>query len=269
MRSRNLKPSIFTNELLAVEDPLYTVIFEGLWCAADREGRLEDKPAKIHMAINPGRTFDGTNGALEWLSQNGFIQRYAVGKARYIQVLAFGKHQNPHHKEAPSKIPEPKTSPGQDQGVHQPRHVAARLIPDSGFLNPDSGSRIPESPFTAPQVQHAPESESEIRERVNAIKAIYPKAARQDWITAEKLIRGIVSCGTDWETITAGVSRYAACCAATSRMVQNPGLWFGAIDKPWLQDWDLPQSKAEKLVDSNISASQQWLREQEIADAKH
>lgn len=171
MRSRNLKPSIFTNELLAVADPLYTVVFEGLWCAADREGRLEDRPAKIHMAINPGRAFEGTEISLKWLSDNGFILRYTVDGVAYIQVLMFWKHQNPHFKEAQSVIPKaPGFSPtheGKASGFSpmddtkasgQPeastnlgecstpmRRGKTRLIPDSPSLIPDSGSLIPDS----------------------------------------------------------------------------------------------------------------------------
>jgi hypothetical protein len=112
MRARSLKPSIFKNELLAVADPLYTVIFEGLWCLADREGRLEDRPGKIHIEINPGRAFEGTANALVWLSDRHFIRRYSIDGVGYIEVVNFLKHQNPHQKEAPSKIPKPEASIG-------------------------------------------------------------------------------------------------------------------------------------------------------------
>ena len=135
MRARNIKPSLFKNELLAVADPLYTLIFTGLWCLADREGRLEDRPAKIHFDVNPGRAFDGTQAALTWLAENEFIERYEVAGKKLIQVVNFAKHQNPHCKEAPSTIPAP-CKHGASTGV-------ARLIPDSGFS--DSGYLIPDS----------------------------------------------------------------------------------------------------------------------------
>jgi hypothetical protein len=167
-----LKPSLFTNELLAIADPLYTVIFEGLWCAADREGRLEDRPAKIHMAVNPGRAFEGTDRSLNWLNENRFIERYVVDGIAYIQVLMFWKHQNPHFKESPSVIPKAPGFSSTDEGKasgfsptddtkasgkpeangHESdfHEGKARLIPDSGFLIPsslipDSGSLIPDS----------------------------------------------------------------------------------------------------------------------------
>ena len=137
MRARNLKPSIFKNELLAVADPLFTLVFEGLWCLADREGRLEDRPAKIHFDVNPGRSFDGTGRALDWLAENGFILRYEVAGRRLIQVVNFTKHQNPHCKEAESTIPAPC--------LHSANTIRAGLIPDSGLLTPDSGSLTPDS----------------------------------------------------------------------------------------------------------------------------
>lgn len=128
MRARNLKPSIFKNELLATSDPLYTVIFEGLWCLADREGRLEDRPRKIHFEVNAGRAFEGTETALKWLTENGFLLRYEVNRDRFIQIVNFGKHQYPHVKEPQSTIPAPdKTGVGT---------VPARLNPSS--LNPES-----------------------------------------------------------------------------------------------------------------------------------
>jgi hypothetical protein len=107
MRARNVKPSLFKNELLATSDPLNTWIFEGLWCMADREGRLEDRPRRIHLEINPGRAYEGTELALVWLAEHGFILRYTNGANQYIQVINFDKHQNPHPREIPSVIPAP------------------------------------------------------------------------------------------------------------------------------------------------------------------
>jgi hypothetical protein len=133
MRARNLKPSLFRNEYLAVADPLYTVVFAGLWCMADREGRLEDRPAKIHLELNPGRAFDTTTACLEWLEGNGFVERYEFAGIKYIQVVNFSKHQNPHCKEPASTIPAPDS--------HRADPVQAGLIPDSGFLIPDSPNR--------------------------------------------------------------------------------------------------------------------------------
>lgn len=103
-RARSLKPGLFKNEILGVADPLYTLAFEGLWLLADREGRLEDRPMRIKAEIFPYRNVDMTL-TLDWLQDEQFIKRYEVFGKRYIQIINFCKHQNPHKNEAESEIP--------------------------------------------------------------------------------------------------------------------------------------------------------------------
>jgi hypothetical protein len=103
-RARNIKPALFTNEILGVGHPLCTLLFQGLWLLADKEGRLEDRPLRIKAEIFPYREAD-VDSMLHWLAHKGFIVRYtATGKA-YIEVVNFTKHQNPHKNEKDSEIP--------------------------------------------------------------------------------------------------------------------------------------------------------------------
>lgn len=106
-RARNLKPGLFKNEILGVADPLYSLLFEGLWLLADREGRLEDRPMRIKAEVFPYR--DGVNVAnmLDWLHARGFITRYRVDNKGYLAILQFRKHQNPHKNEPVSTLPGP------------------------------------------------------------------------------------------------------------------------------------------------------------------
>lgn len=130
-RARNLKPGFFHNADL-VELPVETrLLFAGLWLLADREGRLEDRPKQIKMEIYPADAFD-VDAMLSQLQDSGFIERYEVNGNRYIQVLKFNKHQNPHRAEKASTIPAPCK--------HSADTVLVGLIPDSGFLIPESGS---------------------------------------------------------------------------------------------------------------------------------
>ncbi|QOY96356.1 hypothetical protein IM543_11350 [Massilia sp. UMI-21] len=136
-RARNIKPGFFTNEEL-VELPFSTrLLFIGLWTLADREGRLEDKPKRIKMNLFPADSVD-VDAALGELQASGFLKRYEVDGARFIQVLAFRKHQNPHRDEKASLIPAPDghgastvQAPGKDDG-----NPADSPIPDSP--NPDT-----------------------------------------------------------------------------------------------------------------------------------
>ena len=106
-RARNIKPSLFKNEILGVADPMITLLFAGLWLLADRAGRLEDRPLRIKGELFPYRDGLDVNSMLDWLAQEDFIVRYSIGGKLFIQVENFAKHQNPHVKEPKSTIPAP------------------------------------------------------------------------------------------------------------------------------------------------------------------
>ena len=61
-RTRNIKPAFFDNDILGGLDPLTRLLFIGLWCIADREGRLEDRPLRIK------KTLLGYGSLTEWLT---------------------------------------------------------------------------------------------------------------------------------------------------------------------------------------------------------
>ncbi|MCE7762923.1 hypothetical protein GQL56_09745 [Pseudomonas putida] len=103
-RSRNIKPGFFSNEHLADLDFATRLLFIGMWTEADREGRLEDRPKRLKMALFPADNVD-IEGMLDSLAVKGFIRRYEVGGMKAIQVVNWSKHQNPHVKEATSSIP--------------------------------------------------------------------------------------------------------------------------------------------------------------------
>lgn len=107
MRARNLKPGFFSNELLASCNPLARLLFQGLWCLADRGGRLEDRVERIKALVLP---YDdcNVNELLDELAAKGFILRYSVRGVAFICLPTFRDHQNPHPKEPESKLPPPK-----------------------------------------------------------------------------------------------------------------------------------------------------------------
>ena len=166
-RARNIKPGFFTNDGL-VELPFEVrLLFIGLWTLADREGRLEDRAKRIRMEIFPGDDVN-VDQALDMLAKAGFIVRYEVDDRRYIEVLNFLKHQNPHPREAASTIPprqgrtnpplrtddatttaevqgDAMAEPRQDQGKTKALPSRAEsLFSESPSLNPDSPSPTPQ-----------------------------------------------------------------------------------------------------------------------------
>lgn len=111
MRTRNLKPNFFKNDILGSLDPLARLLFSGLWCLADREGRLEDRPMRIKAEILPFDDCD-IEALLSVLQENEFITRYASGGKKYIDIPKFSAHQHPNMKEAASVIPPPEGDNG-------------------------------------------------------------------------------------------------------------------------------------------------------------
>lgn len=132
-RSRNIKPGFFHNEDIVEMDYWVRLLFVGLWTLADREGRLEDRPKKIKMALFPADDVDIDAGISE-LVRYGFALRYEVENCKYIQIVAFLKHQKPHHQEQKSVIPSPESS---HQGTSKHRtNPSDSLNPITDSLNP-------------------------------------------------------------------------------------------------------------------------------------
>jgi hypothetical protein len=144
-RARNIKPGFFRNADLVELSFEARLLFIGLWTIADRMGRLEDRPKQIKMELFPADNMD-CDSLLNDLEKIGVIDRYEIGGQRFIQVLNFSKHQNPHKDERASTIA-PKCgyeeSTVQAPCKHDANSEVVGLIADSLLLIPDS--LIPES----------------------------------------------------------------------------------------------------------------------------
>lgn len=103
-RSRNIKPGFFENPDLADLGPIAQLLFAGLWCQADREGRLKDDPRRLKAKLFGYYAAD-VNGELTKLERSGFILRYTAAGVALIQVIEFQKHQSPHNTEKASEFP--------------------------------------------------------------------------------------------------------------------------------------------------------------------
>lgn len=153
-RARNIKPGILKNEVLGVADPLLTLLFEGLWLLADREGRLEDRPLRIKAEVFPYRDGIDMEAMLNWLQANGFIRRYEAQGKRCIVVLEFVKHQNPHKNEPDSVLPSPEEIGATPEIIGSAR--ADSLIPDSLIEDVAAPAASPAAPPPAPKAKKRP-----------------------------------------------------------------------------------------------------------------
>lgn len=154
-RARNIKPSFFTNDELSELEPLARILFIGMWTIADFKGCFEYKPKRLKVQILP---YDDCNieQLVSALEKSGFISIYSVQSQRYIKVVNFSKHQNPHknEREGGSAIPDISLS---DEKKHEnsdnlqnieinhdqngtDRADSLNLIPDSLNLIPEDSS---------------------------------------------------------------------------------------------------------------------------------
>lgn len=119
MRARNIKPGYFKNEDLA-ECPFEArLLFAGLWCLADRSGRMEYRPKRIKAEIFPFDSVD-VPSMVQALCKYGFARIYVVDGVTYLDLPTFTRNQTPHKNEKPSTLPPYEARDGaQDNAANQ------------------------------------------------------------------------------------------------------------------------------------------------------
>jgi hypothetical protein len=105
-RIRTIKPEFFDDPKIGRLSQASRLCFIGLLTQADREGRIEDEPARLKVRILPYDDLE-MDAVLADLCVAGVILRYEASGKRVIQIRTFEKHQRPHPKEAPSLLPKP------------------------------------------------------------------------------------------------------------------------------------------------------------------
>jgi hypothetical protein len=219
MRARSLKPAFFTDEHVVALPFEGRLLFAGLWCAADRAGRLEDRPKQLKINLFPCDDVD-VDRLLDGLVQVGLIIRYTVDEVRYIAVKNFEKHQNPHVREPESIIPAPDE--------HSTSTVPALLTPDSGLLTPKEEStnvllsdESPDPPAKAPSIA------SVARARFEHWRATFPNETAKMSFTKdrERAVTARLREGIAPEVIDEAVTN-----------ARGDPFWNGAKDGEWKAD---------------------------------
>ena len=103
-RIRTIKPEFFTSSDIVQLSPLARLFYIGLWCEADKEGRMSWKPKTFKMRYFPGD--DCSIEALcEELTSAGLVVLYGDGLAH---IPFFAKHQHVNPRESASTLPAPE-----------------------------------------------------------------------------------------------------------------------------------------------------------------
>lgn len=245
-RARNIKPAIFKNEILGTADPNLTLLFISLWCLADREGRLEDRPERIKAETFPYRMGVAIERSLNELQRSGFIIRYKVGDLKVIQVTEFCKHQSPHHTEKKSVLPPCDAKAlilKTDGEVPVKTPLVVRDLPvveRSDSLIPDS--LIPD--YLIPE--KAPTRKQEDRE-FEYFWTIYPKRPGANKTQAFRVWQANLKKGVSSTDMLRGADRYLKHCQAEGKepkYILQAATFLGP-DQHYALEWKAGSSKAD------------------------
>ena len=257
-RARNIKPKFFENEDLAELDPLARLLFIGMWTIADFKGCLEYRPKRIKVQLLP---YDDCNitELTNSLDKSGFIAIYSVLGQKYIKIINFEKHQNPHKNERQSGSELPDIDK-KDSEINELKIIEINLDKngtnqaDSLNLIPDSFNLIPDTPN--PEKQKPEPAPRKKRDDVSfdAKKWLIEKGATEqhatDWLRVRKEKKGTNTPTAfefiESEAVLAGMSidQVAEMCA------RKPWCGFEAkwvLDSAQRHGHGPPQAKPEKF----------------------
>lgn len=203
MRARNLKPGFFKNEELAKMPYEARLLFIGLWCLADREGRLEYRPERIKAEVFP---YDRVNvpKLIDVITSRGMSLHYTANSKQYIHIVNFKKHQAPHPHEAKSLLPPPNGDVTLNPDVRNP-----------DVRNPYSlATPVPATPDFAKVWQ------------------AYPR--RKGRKAAERHFKSTVKTAVDFQNILRALENYKRSKEVKEGFVQNGSTWFNDWES-WIE----------------------------------
>lgn len=226
MRSRNIKPGFFKNEELGQLTPQIRLLFIALWCLADREGRLEDRPLRIKAEAFPYDNLDIALAMTE-LENKNLIRRYIVDGNYYINIPNFKRHQTPHVRETDSTLPSPRHGLG---NVKPSPRSPDSLIPD--VLIPDSLNPDVLNPDILPNTALA--GILKIKEWFLKTWNAYPKERRHGKEVAFKRYQKAVKTLEDAKEVARALDNYLKSKTVKDGFILRGSKWFDE----W-QDWQI------------------------------
>lgn len=184
-RARNIKPSFFQNEELGELDPVARLFFIGLWTVADYRGCVEFRPKRLKVQLLP---YDecNTETLANNLERSGFIRFYSVCGQRYLKIVNFEKHQNPHKNERESGSEIPDIDQDDSQAVDS---IEIEKNPDKNGTTPDKDGTapadslllIPDSPIPLPEGSAPPATPATLPKKSEPVETDLQAACREVW----------------------------------------------------------------------------------------
>jgi hypothetical protein len=254
-RIRTVKPELWTDERVGECSVSARLLFIASLNFADDYGGLERSSKQLKAQVFPYDSIDVEPLVLELLRVGLFIE-YQVTDRKYLHIKGFTKHQRVE-KPAKPKIPLYEESMKCRGVLPESSPTPHRVVTVSSLegIKEGNGSRNGSKNPSA----HAEPAPIDFEE----LKTTYPnRAGDQGWNKALRAAQARISEGYSWTEIIAGARRYAAFVRASGKegteFVKQAATFVGP-DKPFLEPWEPPKTKAENQRDANIDASRAWL----------
>lgn len=183
-RIRTVKPEFFTSESVLSVSPLARLFFIGLWCEADREGRLKWKPKTLKFRYLPGDSVNIEKLCAE-LEDAKMITTYTIDKNDYCEIPSFKSHQVINNREKESELPS--------------RDSDASTTRESGRKEGREGrERKGSTRFTPPTLEQVIQYNKERKNFIDANKFINYYSAN-GWMRGSTKIKDWKACIRTWE----------------------------------------------------------------------
>jgi hypothetical protein len=148
MRRREISPGFWKDERIWKLSHEAKLLYLGMTQVADREGRLLDKPFEIGVEVWPWAPAEAGK-LIEEMVAVGLVARYRVGETACLAYpsAAWKRHQRPHPKEQPSRIPrnplESEAAEGAPQGAPRSSPGITQVLPSREKVLPSREKVVP------------------------------------------------------------------------------------------------------------------------------
>jgi hypothetical protein len=254
-RIRTVKPDFWTDAAVGECSVSARLLLIASLNFADDYGGLDRSSKQLKAQAFPYDNID-CEPLVQELIRHGLFIEYEVDGRKYLHIKGFRKHQKVENPAKP-RIPLYESTPTPKQTITEaspnpPRVVAVSSLEGNG--REGKGREVISA--TASPAWFA------------ELRLVYPlRAGNQRWRDAERAANSRVSEGHDPKEFLDGARRYAAYCVATGKVrteyVLQAATFLGP-DKPFLQPWDLPATKADTRLAGNISAAEEFMRRTEV-----
>jgi hypothetical protein len=252
-RARNIKPGFFQNDLLGALEPLARLLFIGLWTIADFNGCLEFRPKRIKALLLPYDECDPEKLAIN-LERSGFIRSYSVQGQRYLKIVNFLRHQNPHknEREAGTLCPDESEKDCENSVLQETPDLSRQTLEQDGTAPASSLIPLPSSLIPCPPKKSTRSALSSAVAAVDFRQVLadrgIPEQLAADWLTLRKGLKAAVT-----ETVLQGIEREAA----KARLTLAEALAM-CCERSWRgfkADWVVNGNGSRKMSTMEVNAS--------------